>query len=88
MIFQNIGGKFVAPQPIENKMVESPFIEQIMVVGAGEKFTGALIVPSYHNLKEWCRQNKIADSVSNDELIKNKNVIDQYSSIIDSFNKN
>lgn len=87
-IFKTSGGKFVAPQPIENKMVESPFIEQIMVVGAGEKFTGALIVPAYHNLKEWCKLNKIADSVSNEELIKNQQVIDQYNSIIDNFNKN
>ena len=87
-IFKTSGGKFVAPQPIENKMVESPFIEQIMVVGAGEKFTGALIVPAYHNLKEWCRLNKIADSLSNDELIKNQQVIDQYASIVEGFNKN
>ncbi|MGZ5135946.1 MAG: AMP-dependent synthetase/ligase, partial [Flavitalea sp.] len=45
-LFKTSGGKYVAPQPIENKMKESPFIEQMMIVGAGEKFVGALIVPS------------------------------------------
>jgi long-chain acyl-CoA synthetase len=53
-IFKTSGGKYVAPQPIENKMVESPFIEQIMVVGSGEKFTGALVVPNFARLQQWC----------------------------------
>jgi long-chain acyl-CoA synthetase len=52
-IFKTSGGKYVAPQPIENKMRESPYIEQIMVVGAGQKFAGALIVPSYAQLRKW-----------------------------------
>ena len=46
-IFKTSGGKYVAPQPLENKMKESPFIEQIMVVGDGRKFPGALIVPAF-----------------------------------------
>lgn len=52
-LFKTSGGKFVAPQPIENKFKESPFIEQIMVVGADRKFTGALIVPNFRNLADW-----------------------------------
>ncbi|MFD2572774.1 AMP-dependent synthetase/ligase [Spirosoma soli] len=52
-LFKTSGGKYVAPQPIENKMVESPFIEQIMIVGESQKFVGALIVPSFKALKEW-----------------------------------
>jgi long-chain acyl-CoA synthetase len=55
-LFKTSGGKYVAPQPIENKMVESNFIEQIMVVGEGEKFVGALIVPAFRALKEWYAQ--------------------------------
>ncbi len=51
-LFKISGGKYVAPLPLENKMKESPFIEQIMVVGSNEKFVGALIVPSLMNLKE------------------------------------
>lgn len=52
-LFKTSGGKFVAPQPIENKFRESPFIEQIMVVGADRKFAGALIVPNFRNLEDW-----------------------------------
>lgn len=55
-IFKTSGGKYVAPQAIENKMRESIFIEQIMVLGANRKFVSALIVPSfaqlYNHLKE------------------------------------
>lgn len=56
-LFKTSGGKFVAPQPIENKFRESPYIEQIMVVGADRKFTGALIVPNFRNLEDWARKN-------------------------------
>jgi long-chain acyl-CoA synthetase len=52
-LFKTSGGKYVAPQPIENKMVESNWIEQIMVVGETQKYVGALIVPAFHRLKEW-----------------------------------
>jgi long-chain acyl-CoA synthetase len=55
-IFKTSGGKYVAPQPIENKMKESPFIEQMMVVGAEQKFAGALIVPNISNLKIGARR--------------------------------
>nr|WP_255594347.1 long-chain fatty acid--CoA ligase [Pontibacter sp. HSC-14F20] len=52
-LFKTSGGKYVAPQPIENKMVESNWIEQIMVVGETQKFVGALIVPAFNKLREW-----------------------------------
>ncbi|SIQ84746.1 AMP-dependent synthetase/ligase [Pontibacter lucknowensis] len=52
-LFKTSGGKYVAPQPIENKMVESGWIEQIMVVGEMQKFVGALIVPAFNKLREW-----------------------------------
>jgi long-chain acyl-CoA synthetase len=52
-LIKTSGGKFVAPQPIENKMVESPWIEQIMVVGELQKFVGALVVPAFEALKKW-----------------------------------
>ncbi len=58
-LLKTSGGKYVAPQPIENKMKESPYISQIMVVGDGQKFTGALIVPNFHNLEEWCKANGV-----------------------------
>jgi long-chain acyl-CoA synthetase len=52
-IFKTSGGKYVAPQVLENKMKESPFIEQIMVVGDGKKFVSALIVPNFTSLHKY-----------------------------------
>lgn len=84
-IFKTSGGKYVAPLPIENKMKESYFIEQMMVVGADKKFASALIVPSYSNLRPWCKKNYIPD-LPNEEMIKDSRVIAMYQSIIDDFN--
>jgi len=52
-LFKTSGGKYVAPQVIENAMKESIYIEQIIVIGDGEKFPAALIVPELTGLKEW-----------------------------------
>lgn len=85
-IFKTSGGKFVAPQPIENKLVESPFIEQVMVVGAGEKFAGALIVPNFKTVREWCKEKNIS-AASNASIIENETVQQQFKTIIDAQNK-
>lgn len=85
-MFKTSGGKYVAPQPIENKMKESPYVEQMIVVGADKKFVGALIVPSFMNLKEWMQQNKIAFK-SNEEAIHHPQVLAFYRELIESFNK-
>ncbi|MHB8208370.1 AMP-dependent synthetase/ligase [Mucilaginibacter sp.] len=84
-IFKTSGGKYVAPLPIENKMKENHFIEQMMVVGAGKKFTAALIVPSYTNLLPWCKEHDISFT-SHSEVIKDKSVIALYQKAIDTFN--
>ena len=84
-IFKTSGGKYVAPQPIENKMKESPFIEQMMVVGAERKFTAALIVPSFPNLSTWCTNNGI-DASSNEQMLRNPKVIEHYKKIIEKYN--
>lgn len=85
-LFKTSGGKYVAPLPIENKLKESMLIEQIIVVGPERKFVGALIVPSFPNLKEWCRQHGIAYT-SNEAMIKNLQVIEMYKDIIEGYNK-
>jgi long-chain acyl-CoA synthetase len=85
-LFKTSGGKYVAPQPIENKMKESPFVEQMMVVGAEQKFVGALIVPSVINLKEWMLHKGITFTTIED-AIHNPKVLDLYKELIDSFNK-
>jgi long-chain acyl-CoA synthetase len=86
-IFKTSGGKFVAPQPIENKLAESAFVEQIMVVGAGEKFTGALIVPSKQALTEWCKQKGIEAEGSRDSLMQHPQVQLHFKEIINEANK-
>ncbi|HEX5025201.1 MAG TPA: long-chain fatty acid--CoA ligase, partial [Agriterribacter sp.] len=86
-LFKTSGGKYVAPSAIENKLKESRFIEQVIVVGAGEKFVGALIVPSFANLKDWCSKNNIAAD-SNDKMIKNPVVIAHYKEIVEGLNQN
>jgi long-chain acyl-CoA synthetase len=85
-LFKTSGGKYVAPLPVENKLKESMLIEQVMVVGSERKFVGALIVPSFSNLIDWCQRNGIPVS-SNEELIKNPKVINLYRELVDGFNK-
>jgi len=84
-IFKTSGGKYVAPLPIENKMKENYFIEQMMVVGSERKFAAALIVPSFTNLLPWCKKNNIA-YISNQQIIKEDKVKELYQSIIDTYN--
>lgn len=85
-LFKTSGGKYVAPQPIENKMRESRFIEQIMIIGADKKFVSALIVPSVLNLKEWMKEKEIAFT-SMENAVKNTDVLQFYRSIVDELNK-
>ena len=85
-IFKTSGGKYVAPQPIENKMKESKWIEQMMVTGADQKFTGALIVPSFNALKEWCIENKI-EYPGNDKIIKNEKVLALIKDTVEKYNQ-
>lgn len=85
-MFKTSGGKYVAPLPIENRLKESPFIEQVMVVGAERKFVGALIVPSFPNLLDWARKNGIQIE-NHKELIEDPKVIMLYRELVDSFNK-
>ncbi len=87
-IFKTSGGKYVAPQPIENKMKESAFIEQMMVVGSERKFAGALIVPNITNLKEWCNAQQVKNGVNNSQLIRDPKVIELYKGIVEEYNKN
>jgi long-chain acyl-CoA synthetase len=58
-IFKTSAGKYIAPLAIENKLKECRFIEQCMVVGEGQKFASALIVPNFGNFKEYCKEHGI-----------------------------
>jgi long-chain acyl-CoA synthetase len=84
-LFKTSGGKYVAPQPIENKMKESPFIEQILLIGDNRKFVSALIVPGFSKLKDWAKQHGI-EYTSNEEIIKNDKVITLIADIVEEYN--
>lgn len=79
------GGKYVVPQPIENKLKESYLIEQIMLIGNNRKFVSALIVPSFANLEEWCKKNKI-EYASPEAAVQNPQIIAHFQDIIDKYN--
>jgi long-chain acyl-CoA synthetase len=58
-MFKTSGGKYIAPQVIEQKLKESPFIEHIMVVGENRSYPAALIIPNFEYLKGWCEVKEI-----------------------------
>jgi long-chain acyl-CoA synthetase len=86
-LFKTSGGKYVAPLAIENKLKESPFVEQIMVVGPERKFVGALIVPAFTYLRDWAREHGVK-ATTNEELVHNPAVIALYKEVVESFNPN
>ena len=85
-IFKTSGGKYVAPQMIENQMKQSRFIEQIMVVGEGEKMPCALIQPNFEFVYKWARRQKI-DIADNQALVKNPKVIERIGEEVSKYNQ-
>ena len=85
-LFKTSGGKYVAPQVIENKMKESKFIEQMMVVGDDRKFVSALIVPSFTNLKDWAAQNGIEVEHPH-QIVDNSKIKELINSEVEKYNK-
>ncbi|NLU91153.1 AMP-dependent synthetase/ligase [Chitinophaga sp. Ak27] len=85
-IFKTSGGKYVAPQAIENKMRESPFIAQMMIVGPGRKFVSALIVPGFDQVRNRLASQGIALPDNNRELIKLPAVIQLIQEQVDRYN--
>jgi long-chain acyl-CoA synthetase len=85
-LFKTSGGKYVAPQVVENAMKASEFIEQIMVIGDGEKFPAALIVPEFVGLKKWAEKNGVNAQDLN-TLIENKNVQTLFDNEIERINE-
>jgi len=84
-IFKTSGGKYVAPQPLENKMKESLFIEQIMVIGEGRKHPAALVVPNFVHVKSWCRHKGYSFG-TNEEIICMDEVKKKIASDIETLN--
>ena len=85
-MFKTSGGKYIAPQVIEGKLKEDPLIEQAMVVGADQKFPSALVIPSFADLKGWCKRNGVPEA-SNAELIKNEKIVALYDGLVKKYNQ-
>ena len=84
--FKTSGGKYIAPQVIEGKLKESPLVEQAMVVGDGQKFASALVIPAFDDLKGWCKRNGVDCNCSNEELVKNEKVVKMYNELVNKYN--
>ncbi len=85
-IFKTSGGKYIAPQMIENKLKESLFIEQAMIIGENEKFASALIVPCFGFIKDWAAKKGVT-LLNHDEIVASKDVRDLIREEIDQVNK-
>lgn len=85
-IFKTSGGKYIAPQVMENKFKESRFIEQIMVIGESQKHPAAFVVPAFEFLQEWCKRKGI-EYTSNAEMVKNERVKARIEQDIEHFNQ-
>ncbi|MEL4307662.1 AMP-dependent synthetase/ligase [Joostella sp. CR20] len=86
-IFKTSGGKYVAPQLIENLMKQSRFIEQIMVIGEGEKMPAAFIQPNFDFVEEWAKRHQIEVKGGHKELISNPKVIERIQEEVDHYNE-
>jgi len=85
-LYKTSGGKYVAPQAVENKMKESPMIEQIMAIGDGQKFVSALIQPTFLTLRNFCKQHGLPDT-DNATMISQPAVISEYERIVETLNQ-
>ncbi|TGN18510.1 AMP-dependent synthetase/ligase [Leptospira idonii] len=80
-----LGGENVEPVPIENKLTESPYIFQCMVIGQDQKNLGAIIIPDFDKLAEWTKENGISET-DKQKLIENPKVVDFYKKEIKALN--
>jgi len=86
-MFKTSGGKYVAPQIIENAMKQSRFVEQIMVIGEGEKMPAAFIQPNFEFVKDWAKIKEINVGETNTEIVSNTFVIKRIEKDVEKINK-
>ncbi len=86
-IFKTSGGKYIAPQLLENAMKQSRFIEQIMVIGDGEKMPAAFIQPNFEFVKEWAKIHQIQLEDTSELIVKNQKVIDRIQEEVTTINE-
>lgn len=84
-IFKTSLGKYIAPELLENKIKESPFIDNIMVVGENQKFAAALVVPDFNHLRSWCRIKEI-EYTTDEEMVALPRIKQRLLKVIDKYN--
>lgn len=84
-LIKTSGGKFIAPQPIENRLKMSPLVGYCAVIGNGRKFTSAIICPNFAALEQWAREQGI-EFRSRQELVQNSQVVGAYEGIVNEVN--
>nr|WP_321228362.1 long-chain fatty acid--CoA ligase [uncultured Psychroserpens sp.] len=87
-MFKTSGGKYVIPPLLENEMKQSLFIEQIMVVGEGEKMPAAIIQPNFDYIRDWINYKKLDIGTSDSEIANSQIVIDRIQKDITKYNQN
>src|SRR5580704_15066476 len=86
-LIKTSGGKFIAPQPIENSLKANPLVGEAAVVGDKRRFPSVLLVPNFPVLEEWAREHDVSAS-SRKELVRSSQVQSLYQSIVDELNEN
>ena len=87
-LFKTSGGKYIAPQLIENQMKQSLFIEQIMVIGEGQKMPAALIQPAYEYIESWAKENNVTLGDTMESICQNETLIAAIQADITKHNQN
>jgi len=85
-IFKTSLGKYIAPELLENKIKESPFIDNLMVVGENQKFAAALVVPEFNHLRSWCKIKEI-EYTNDAEMIADQRIRLRLMKVLDFYNK-
>jgi len=85
-IFKTSGGKFIAPLPVENKMKESNFISEIMVVGENQKYAAGIIIPSFDFIRKWCTK-KCPTVHTNEEIASSPVIKERIWKDVEKYNK-
>lgn len=85
-MFKTAGGKYIAPQVMENKLMESTLIAQVMVIGENQRFPAAVIVPAFEELEKYCAHKGIPYE-SKESIVKDKKIVEKYQQEIDKANE-
>ena len=87
-LIKTSGGKFIAPQPIENSLKANPFVGEAAVVGDKRRFASVLLVPNFPILEEWAKSHGVSAKASRKELVRSPQVQTLYKNVVDELNEN